>query len=383
MTVNKNRSEFRRTVFERDNHTCIVPWCDKDAVDAHHIIERDLWNDGGYITENGASVCENHHRLAEKNVIPPQSFWLWISLQQSPDADHYLDLQNWNSTEITNPIPEDITTYDINKWGVEFDAPKDIRENIKYQSTRHCLPLYWNEKDSFAKNRMENEDTGIHSVDTFVDIPLVVTEKIDGSNCMLLSGTDTPVRARNGSSPTESMRPLYREGGLYWTHVVNQKLPERLQVFCEWAYAKHSIHYGCDCEDPCEDIGPNLGDLTGVHDDSSYVQIFGVFDTVTNLWLSWPEVETVAEVLGFPTVPVLYKEDNMDDATFTRNREAIDSLLEMAHEVVDNGGEGIVFRSKNPFHYAQFEKYLGKYVRENHVNTDTHWSHTDLTKNNI
>ena len=36
------RNEFREGVFARDNHTCVVPDCNKEAVDAHHIIERKL-----------------------------------------------------------------------------------------------------------------------------------------------------------------------------------------------------------------------------------------------------------------------------------------------------------------------------------------------------
>jgi 5-methylcytosine-specific restriction endonuclease McrA len=40
-----NRDEFREGVFERDNHKCVI--CGKPAVDAHHIMERRLFPDGG------------------------------------------------------------------------------------------------------------------------------------------------------------------------------------------------------------------------------------------------------------------------------------------------------------------------------------------------
>lgn len=368
MTTNQNRQDFRQTVFERDNNTCLIPWCNNEADDAHHIVERELWADGGYIPVNGASVCNKHHKYAESNDIPPQAFWLWASIE---------------SNDIT--IPSQLETKDVDKWGAEFDAPpwQDLRDRIKYQSTRHLLPLYWYDDETVAEERIEHDDTGLHTLEDFVGIPLVITHKIDGGNCMLVSDVENPVRARNGSQPTETMKPLYRDGGLYWKQEVNQKLPDRLQVFGEWVYAKHSIHYGCDCETPCEDEGPALSDLTGIDDDRAYFQVFGVFDKVLNLWLSWPEVEQVAETLGFPTTPVIYQEDDADAATFETEQEARQTLIEMAREVIVNGGEGIVVRSKFPYHYGQFSQRVGKYVRENHVKTDEHWSHGDTIVNQL
>lgn len=39
------RDNFREAVFARDNNTCV--FCSLPAKDAHHIIERRLWKDGG------------------------------------------------------------------------------------------------------------------------------------------------------------------------------------------------------------------------------------------------------------------------------------------------------------------------------------------------
>ncbi len=364
--MSQNRKQFRDAVFRRDNHECLIPWCNEHADDAHHIIERELWDEGGYIPNNGASVCNKHHKYAEKNHIPPQAFWMWAGIDEKP-------------------LPSSIDTHDVNKWGDEFSTPpwQQHRQRIKYQSSRHLLPLYWYDEHTTAKERIEHDDTGLDTVEDFVGIPLVVTHKIDGSNCMIVSDVDNPVRARNGSSPIETMKPLYREGGLYWKQEVNQKLPDRLQVFGEWVYAKHSIHYGCDCENKCEDVGPSLSELTNVDDERAYFQVFGVYDKIQNLWLSWPETEKVANVLGFPTTPVIYQESDDDKPTFETKIEARNVLIEYAREVIENGGEGIVVRSKYPFHYGQFGRRLGKYVRENHVQTDEHWSKKDVVKNNI
>lgn len=365
---NTTRHEFREQVFDRDNHRCIIPWCDAPADDAHHIIERDLWAAGGYIPKNGVSVCNKHHQYAESDDIPPAAFWQWAS--------------------ISNPVlPESLMTQHVDKWGDEFETPPwtDLRKYSKYPSTRHLLPLYWHDPDTTADSRLEHDDTGLESLEDFVGKPLVITEKMDGGNMMVTADVDTPVRARNGSEPENTMREMYRPGGLYWTHAVNEKLPDTVQVFGEWLRAKHSIHYGCDCDSECEDSAPPLTSYTPEYDDSSALfQIFGVFDTERCLWLSWPETEQVADALGFPTTPVRYVEADSDTATFETVHEARTELLDHAHNVVKNGGEGIVVRTKFPFHYGQFGTRVGKYVRENHVSdTERHWSHRTMIENRL
>lgn len=365
---NQERATFRQNCLERDNGLCIVPWCDSEADDVHHILERSLWENGGYLQKNGASLCNLHHQYAETNDIPPQAFYFWLRLT----TDDILR-------------PSQIETTDVDKWGDTFDTPPwdSLRDEIKYQSTRHLLPLYWYDSETVAKTRIEHDDTGLQTLEDFVGVPLVITHKMDGGNCMLVNDMDNPVRARNGSSPKETMKKLYESGGLYWQQKVHQKLPDRLQVFGEWMYAKHSIHYGCDCPEPCDDVGPSLQHVTDVTDNRAYFQVFGVYDTTLNLWLSWPEVEDIASTLGFPTTPVIYEESHIDTPTFETTHEAREELVTMARDVIDNGGEGIVVRSKFPYHYGQFGHSVGKYVRENHINTDEHWSHRRTIVNQI
>lgn len=61
------RTEFKELVFKRDNSTCV--FCNKPAIDAHHILDRSLFEDGGYYLNNGASVCEDHHWACERTDI--------------------------------------------------------------------------------------------------------------------------------------------------------------------------------------------------------------------------------------------------------------------------------------------------------------------------
>ena len=62
------RQKFREAVFKRDGHTCL--FCNaKENLDAHHIINRNLMLDGGYVLSNGATLCPTHHLGAESGAI--------------------------------------------------------------------------------------------------------------------------------------------------------------------------------------------------------------------------------------------------------------------------------------------------------------------------
>ncbi|MEP3669219.1 MAG: HNH endonuclease [Roseibium sp.] len=58
-----DRKSFKAKVFERDGHRCVI--CGDPAVDAHHILERKLFSDGGYYLSNGSSLCSDCHMAAE------------------------------------------------------------------------------------------------------------------------------------------------------------------------------------------------------------------------------------------------------------------------------------------------------------------------------
>lgn len=58
-----SREEFKKQVFQRNNAKCV--FCGAPAVDAHHILDRKLFPDGGYYLDNGAAVCESDHWKCE------------------------------------------------------------------------------------------------------------------------------------------------------------------------------------------------------------------------------------------------------------------------------------------------------------------------------
>jgi len=62
------RDEFREEALKRDNHQCV--WCKgTNDLAVHHIIERKLFEDGGYYMHNGASLCpECHIQMSWRNL---------------------------------------------------------------------------------------------------------------------------------------------------------------------------------------------------------------------------------------------------------------------------------------------------------------------------
>ena len=109
------REEFKKQVFEKTNGKCCVPGCTCDAADAHHIMDRKLWNDGGYYITNGAALCSKHHLDAEHGIITPLQCMDWMGINpgivRKPD-------------KVKEIFPRDNLEYMealviglINKWG--------------------------------------------------------------------------------------------------------------------------------------------------------------------------------------------------------------------------------------------------------------------------
>lgn len=325
------RDNFRNSVFERDNYKCIIPKCNKSAVDAHHIIERRLWQHpsefGGYFINNGASLCEEHHIAAENNFFPPQYLWQLLG--------------------VTNPIrPVSLSqNIDYNKWGEAFKMPNRYR--IKYPTTPY-LPFspQWRSPDS-----AKDDEAFLENVDCFLGAPLVITTKMDGSNIQM---TKDHIAARNGTCANHKsfdfLKALHAQKYSFM-------IPDGIEVFCEWLYAKHSIYY---TDSLCLD---------------NYLQIFGVYDMNRRMWGSWDDVEDMSKILNIPTTPVLIH------TSYEKEWQFVSGITRMAQSVINKGHEGIVVRINYPFHYGQFSDHIAKYVRPNHVQTDEHWSQQEVIRN--
>ncbi len=59
------RGNFRDVVFSRDGHKCVMCGSVEDLA-AHHITDRTLMPNGGYVKGNGITVCTLCHARAEQ-----------------------------------------------------------------------------------------------------------------------------------------------------------------------------------------------------------------------------------------------------------------------------------------------------------------------------
>lgn len=191
------------------------------------------------------------------------------------------------------------------------------------------------------------DDKRMRDVSKLLDVDLVVTEKCDGSN---LTYTRDHVFSRSHAKP-----PVHPSFDLAKaTHAqIRGQLSEGMSLFCEYCYAVHSIVYEA---------------LPG------YSLVFGVRDDATKLWWSWVMVELQAQLLGLPTVPVLFR----GRVSSVRELEILTD--DLAREPSQLGGEreGVVVRIAGEFHDDAFPTSLAKWVRAGHVQTDEHWLHQEI-----
>jgi hypothetical protein len=335
------RDNIRKQIFLRDKNKCVVPWCQSEPHDAHHLIERKLWSEeenGGYIEDNLVSLCETHHKFAENNTIMPQSLREWVGIKN-----------------VVLPKTFDISK-EYDKWGKELKLPN--RDKIKYPHTPYL---------TFSPNADEKDvaESGYMDLKNLLNKPLYFTIKMDGSNVVL---TKDYIAARNGYDATHTSYDMLKA-----IHArIKHEIPDDLMIFGEWLYARHSIHYT---------------DTLKVHD---LLQVFGMYNKKTHMWLSIPEMNSICAefvkkygVLYGVLKPEKYNYINtlLHSKVFTTEKELRSTIIQYGNDVIKQGHEGIVVRNLCAFHYGNWNENIAKYVRDNHVQTDDHWSIQPIVRN--
>lgn len=197
-----------------------------------------------------------------------------------------------------------------------------------------------------------NDDREIEHVRCLLNTPLVVTEKMDGSNVCLESER---CFARSHQGPPR--HPSFN--AFKSVHAsIRHLIPENCQVFGEWCYAKHSIKY---------------------HGLPHHLMLFGIRNTETNEWSDWSKVEEMAIDMGVATVPLL-------ERGITVINES--QLKQLTNDLGDQGSkygnrEGVVVRRQYRFDDDKFSLYVGKWVRKGHVAIDQHWTKQEIEVNGL
>ncbi len=170
------RDQFREGVFAREGHTCVI--CAAQAQDAHHIIERRLFPDGGYYLDNGASLCGEHHLQAEQTtlsadvirekasitniVLPPH-------LYRDQEYDKWGNPMLANGTRLKGDLFFDES---VQKILAEGGVLTLFTNHVKYPRTHH---LPWSPG-------LTKDDRQMSVDDPFKGQEVVATIKMDGEN---------------------------------------------------------------------------------------------------------------------------------------------------------------------------------------------------------
>jgi hypothetical protein len=206
-----------------------------------------------------------------------------------------------------------------------------------------------------------NDDKIAATMDGLIGVPIVLTEKVDGSNTSLES-TGCYARTHAGAPTHKSfdmLKVLHAS--------VKHQISTDTQLFGEWCYAKHSIEYS---------QLPGYFLLFGVR----YLELFDDNGSLEmGLWASWEEVNMWAKEIGVSTVPVLYTGTVKDESQL---KEMVESFMNQPSSC---GGirEGVVARIAQGFDDDSFSSSVLKCVRANHVQTSEHWKDQEIVRNKL
>ncbi len=328
-----SRDEFRQAVFKRDNSECV--FCSNPAQDAHHILERRLFSDGGYYLDNGASLCARCHIDAERTNLSCDMIRQCAEINEVILPDHLYKDNNYdkwgniilaNGQRLKGELFYDESVQKILKQGNVLNLFCDY---VKYPRTFH---LPWSEGKT-------DDDRTLENTDHFHNKEVVVTEKMDGENTTIYSDY---IHARSIDAQSHWTQSYVRQ----LQNKIGFNIPKGWRVCGENLYAKHSIKY-----DKLKD----------------YFLMFSIWND-KNECLSWDETIEWAILLEIKLVPILYR------GIYNENT--------IKHCYLNNT-EGYVIRLTDKFNYSQFKLSVAKFVRKNHVTTSNHWKFEKIERNKL
>jgi hypothetical protein len=333
------REEFKKAVFARDNHRCVV--CGASPSDAHHIIERRLWVDGGFYEDNGASVCENCHLLAESTEISCEELRQFCRIERVLLPDHFCPgevVDKWGNPVLANGQRLRGELFE-DEGAQKVLAPvlHLFTSRVKYPRTFH---LPWSPGATDDDKIMDDPD------EVFGGSEVVVTEKADGENTTLYRDY---LHARSLDYAPHRSRDYVR--ALHGR--IAHDIPDGWRICGENVYARHSIAYNAL---------------------PAHFLVFSIWND-KNVCLPWGETVLWATLLGLQTVPVISRG--------VWNEQHVRLSDGVTESQLGGDREGYVVRFAGDFHYRAFRRSVAKYVRKNHVTTDDHWKAREVVPNRL
>lgn len=323
------RDNFREAVFRRDQGRCV--FCPATtSLDAHHIVERRLWPDGGYYLDNGATVCETHHRACEATTISCDEVRTAAKIARVLLPPHLYPDEKYDKW--ANPFLPNGTRlrgelfHDESVQRVLAPVLHTFTQRVKYPRTYH---LPWSPG-------VTSDDRVIDDLTFLAESPrIIVTVKMDGENTTMYRDY---IHAR--SADTLASHPSRTRVKTLWGNIAHD-IPEGWRICAENLQGRHSVAY------------ENLSD---------WVYAFSVWNE-KNFCLSWDQSKEWFTLLGLTPCPVIY------DGPFDEKK--LRKLWKPEHD--GDQCEGYVVRTAAGFHYRDYRRLVGKYVRQGHVQTHAHW----------
>jgi len=206
-------------------------------------------------------------------------------------------------------------------------------KHVKYPRTFH---LPWSEGITSDDKVMSSKDL------LLVGHEVVVTEKFDGENTTIYPDK---IHARSIDTKYHPSRTWVNN----FAKTFQYRMGHDLRVCGENLFAKHSIGYT---------------DL-----DSYFLGFSAWYDDIC---IDWDNTMHIFDDLGIAPVRVLYR-GKFDSV----------AIAELWDSEKKDDMEGYVVRPTGRFTRDQFSSFVGKFVRANHVQTDTHWMSKEVVPNGM
>lgn len=127
-----DRDRFRRAVLFRD-WVCVRCRNSSSRLDAHHIMDRKLFEDGGYYVDNGVSLCPGCHLAAEKSEVLPHELREMAKIARvvlPPQLDPNRRYDKWGAVVI-DPMQERARAMEV--------AERYFDVDIQDQESAYCV----------------------------------------------------------------------------------------------------------------------------------------------------------------------------------------------------------------------------------------------------
>jgi hypothetical protein len=331
-----SRTDFRERALARDRGNCVI--CRAPATAVHHIVERALFDDGGYYLENAASLCDQHHLDAEYTTLSCDALREAAGIETVCLPEHLAIVDGEQYDKWGNPFFRNGHKYRGEMWWepscqralAAGGVLADFSPYCPYPRTMH---LPWSPE-------LQNDDRRITNLDFLQGREVVATLKMDGEGSSLYRHG---CHARSLDSRHHESRSWVKRFHASLGH----EIPEDWRLCGENMYALHTLPYS---------------------DLESFFYLFNIWEK--SACLSWDDTVAYGKLLGLTMVQELYR-GPWDEKL----------LRALGRDLDSSRHEGYVVRVTDSIRAGDWRRAAAKFVRKDHVGTSPHWMDQQVIPN--